>query len=199
MICIALGTLGGVGLLMTAVGISPMEVVAPLFGRQADLTGRTDLIWDVLLPIAQQNPLLGLGFGSFWIRSVPGLTLDVNEAHNGYLDVYLELGIAGLILIGLLVITYFRKAKNELEYDFNWGAFRLSYLAMFLLHNWTETTLLRSTELLWCIFIILLVVYPAQRGPLDSPGDPPADEANWDLEAEAAPSPTAHAMTLRSV
>jgi O-antigen ligase len=173
---------------MTAMGVSPMEVVAPLLGRKADLTGRTDLIWDVLLPIAHQYPVLGQGYGAFWITPVAGLTLDVNEAHNGYLDVFIELGAVGLVLLALVVIAYFRKAKNELPHDFNWGAFRLSFLAMFLIHNWTETTLLRSREILWNLFVLFLVVFPAETVRLHSTVDAPADEADSDLEVKSMPS-----------
>jgi exopolysaccharide production protein ExoQ len=143
-------------------GTSPVAVVARLLGRKANLTDRSDLIWPVLLPIAWHNPVMGLGYGAFWIKQVPGLTLDVNEAHNGYLDVFMELGVVGLILVALAVWMYFRKAKNELEENFHWGAFRMSYLVMFLLHNWTETTWLRSRETLWSLFVVLFVVYPQE-------------------------------------
>jgi O-antigen ligase len=175
-------------------GTSPMAVAARLLGRDATLTGRSDLIWDVLLPIAWQNPVLGLGYGAFWILPVPGLTLDINEAHNGYLDVWIELGVVGLILVALVVWMYFRKARNELEENFHWAAFRMSYLVMFLVHNWTETTFLRSREILWNLFVVLAVVYPKEwTGRVDDgrllleeePGE--VEETPAEAEAVAAP------------
>jgi exopolysaccharide production protein ExoQ len=158
-------TIVGAGLLMATMdllNISPMGIVAGAMGRKADLTGRSDLIWPLLLPIAWQHPVLGGGYGSFWITPVRGLTLDVNEAHNGYLDVFVELGVTGLLLLVMVVVTYFKKARKELQENFNWAAFRISYLVMFLLHNWTETTLLRSREILWSLFVLFLVVFPTE-------------------------------------
>jgi Ca2+/Na+ antiporter len=161
-VALALAGGGVVTLGLSLLGTSPMAVGARLLGRDPTLTGRSDLIWDLLLPIAWHNPVLGLGYGAFWIRPVVGLTLDINEAHNGYLDVFLELGVVGLVLVALTVWMYAKKAKNELEENFYWGAFRMSYLVMFLLHNWTETTLLRSRETLWNLFVLLAVVYPKE-------------------------------------
>jgi O-antigen ligase len=122
------------------------------------------------------------------------LTLDINEAHNGYLDVWIELGVVGLILVALVVWMYFRKARNELEENFHWAAFRMSYLVMFLVHNWTETTFLRSREILWNLFVVLAVVYPKEwTGRVDDgrllleeePGE--VEETPAEAEAVAAP------------
>jgi hypothetical protein len=90
----------------------------------------------------------------------------------------------------------FRKAKNELAENFGWAAFRMSYLAMFLLHNWTETTLLRSRETLWNLFVFCAVVYPKEwTGRVDD-DRLPAEEAALEVEetpaeAEAAAAPPA--------
>jgi exopolysaccharide production protein ExoQ len=204
---VALVLAGGavVTVVLYLAGTSPVAVAAGLLGRKANLTDRADLIWPVLLPIAWHNPVLGLGYGAFWILPVPGLTLDVNEAHNGYLDVFIELGAVGLILLALVVGMYFRKARNELQENFHWAAFRMSYLVIFLLHNWTETTLLRSREILWSLFVVLVVVYPKEwtgrvdddRLPLEeaAPAEveetAPAEVEETAVEAEAVAAPPA--------
>ncbi|HTA29024.1 MAG TPA: O-antigen ligase family protein [Candidatus Cybelea sp.] len=154
---------GLVTLVLFMLGTSPMAVGAGLLGREANLTGRSDQIWPLLAPIAWHNPVLGLGYGAFWINVSPELmVLNINEAHNGYLDVLIELGGVGLILVLLVIVTYFRKARLELQENFYWAAFRMSYLVMFLVHNWTETTLLRSRETLWNLFVVFAVVYPQE-------------------------------------
>jgi len=173
---------------MNVLGISLISVVAPVLGRDSTLTGRTELFWDVLLPLACQNPVLGLGYGDFWIKPVPGLTLDSNEAHNGYLDVFLELGVVGLTLLALVAVAYFRKAKNELRDNFNWAAFRIAYLVMFLFHNWTETTLLRSREFLWNLFVLFAVVFPKEwTGHVDQ--IVPMEDAHPEMDAAPTASP----------
>jgi O-antigen ligase len=187
---------GLVALTLYLLDTSPVAVAARLLGRNETLTGRSDLIWDTLLPIAWQNPVLGLGYGAFWITAVPGLTLDVNEAHNGYLDLFMELGGVGLILVALLVGMYFRKARREFQENFHWAAFRISYLVMFLLHNWTETTLLRSREILWNLFVVFAVVYPQEwtdraANDRDCMEEAPAGAEESLLEAEDIATPSA--------
>ena len=79
-------------------------------GRNSTLTGRTD-IWAAVIPMAP-NPLVGAGFESFWLspRVAARLwelfpNLPLNEAHDGYIEVYLELGWVGVGLIGLILLT----------------------------------------------------------------------------------------------
>src|SRR5260370_24790907 len=69
--------------------------VMATMGRDPTLTGRTE-IWKVVLG-EKGNPMLGTGFESFWL----GKRLEKiwslywwhpNEAHNGYLEVFLNLG-----------------------------------------------------------------------------------------------------------
>ena len=57
-------------------------------------------------------------------------------------------------------MEYFKKAKQEFQVFFDWAAFRLSFLLIILLHNWSETTLLRSREILWNLLVLFLVVFP---------------------------------------
>ena len=81
-------------------------------GRDPTLTGRT-VIWDVVLSV-RGNALVGTGFESFWLGkrlhrvwelTMPGL----QEAHNGYLELYLNLGWIGVILLGaVLIVTGYR-------------------------------------------------------------------------------------------
>ncbi len=185
---------GMVTIAFSLLNTSPIALAAGLLGRSETLTGRSDLIWNALLPIAWQHPVLGLGYGAFWITPVPDLILNVNEAHNGYLDVFIELGGVGLILVALVVGMYFRKARHELEENFHWGAFRVAYLAMFLLHNWTETTLLRSREIMWNLFVLFAVVYPKEwTGRVDDDRihveeeSPEEEEPLFEAEGVAAP------------
>jgi exopolysaccharide production protein ExoQ len=85
--------------------------MAGAVGKDPTLTDRTH-IWAFLLAM-HTNPLVGTGYQTFWIG--PRLEYfwknsglgHLNEAHNGYLEVYLELGLVGVaLLIGLLVASY---------------------------------------------------------------------------------------------
>jgi exopolysaccharide production protein ExoQ len=80
-------------------------------GKSDDLTGRLD-IWDAVIGLAQQRPVLGWGWVSYWPPWVAPFDdlisrngVQVMHAHNAWLDVWLQLGIVGVIVVGALVIS----------------------------------------------------------------------------------------------
>ena len=131
-------------------------------GRGSTLTGRTGL-WTALLGL-HTNPILGTGFESFWLGKRPeqleGLFFFIpNEAHNGYLETYLTLGLVGLLLlIGLFVATFW-KIRAELFRNFGMGRYRLGFLAALVLYNWTEAAF-KTLNPLWFVFYLIAMDYP---------------------------------------
>ena len=78
-----------------------MDLIYSLLDKDATLTGRTEL-WPYVMDYIYQRPLLGWGFTAFWtpfnppaeeIMSAVGFPL--NEAHNGLLQLLLDVGIVG--------------------------------------------------------------------------------------------------------
>jgi exopolysaccharide production protein ExoQ len=136
-------------------------------GRNLTLTGRTDL-WAIVLKL-QDNPIFGMGFESFWL----GKRLDVIwsqetfrplQAHNGYIEVYLNLGLVGIgLLIGQFVGT-FQKIKHELLRRFEFGRLRLAFLLAIILYNYTEAVF-TGTSFVWTVFFLIAVDYPCSRRP----------------------------------
>jgi exopolysaccharide production protein ExoQ len=130
-------------------------------GRGSTLTGRQE-IWSVVLRF-QDNPILGAGFESFWLGErrvrIREVMKFLGGSHNGYLEIYLNLGLIGLaILIGLLIATFW-KIRAELFRNFEWGRFRLGFLAALVLSNWTEVVF-DSFNPLWFVFYIIAMDYP---------------------------------------
>jgi exopolysaccharide production protein ExoQ len=132
-------------------GIVTFSIAATLFdadstligalGRDSTLTGRTEL-WGEVLEMGT-NPMLGAGFESFWL----GERLEKlwalhwwkpTQAHNGYLEMYINLGICGLFMLGGLIFTIYRKGRQDLFNDSQRGRMRLGLLAAVIVYNWTE-------------------------------------------------------------
>jgi len=134
-------------------------------GRGSELSGRTGL-WTALLGL-HTNPILGTGFESFWLGERPqqlkGLFYFIpNEAHNGYLETYLTLGLLGLfLLIGVFVAT-FRKIRLQLFRNFEMGRYRLGFLVALILSNWTEAVFITLSPL-WFTFYLVAIDYPETR------------------------------------
>ena len=88
-------------------------------GKSSDMSDRTR-IWQVLLSVPI-NPVLGTGYQSFWLGPRvqwvwARLTGDnVLEAHNGYLAIYLDLGLIGLFLLCAFLIATYRKICKRLK------------------------------------------------------------------------------------
>ena len=131
-------------------------------GRGSGLSGRT-VLWTELLKL-DTNPILGTGFESFWLGKRPEQLKGVfyfipNQAHNGYLETYLTLGSIGVfLLLGLFVAT-FRKIRLELFRNFEWGRYRLGFLAAVILYNWTEAAF-KTLNPIWFVFYLIALDYP---------------------------------------
>ena len=127
-------------------------------GRDSNLTGRTD-IWAAVIPLCP-NPLIGAGFESFWLSPsvhaklweiFPGLPL--NEAHDGYIEVYLELGWVGICLIAFLLIEGYRRSSAAFRREPAWGGLLIAYIASAAIYCITEAGF-RMGDLLWVFFLL---------------------------------------------
>jgi exopolysaccharide production protein ExoQ len=131
-------------------------------GRGSGLSGRT-LLWTHLLEM-QTSPILGTGFESFWLGNRPNQLEGIffyipNEAHNGYLETYLTLGLIGLLLLIGLFIATFWKIRLELFRNFEWARFRLGFFCAIIIYNWTEAAF-KTVSAIWFIFYIIAMDYP---------------------------------------
>lgn len=131
-------------------------------GRDPTLTGRTEL-WADLLKL-HVNPLLGAGFESFWLgERIEWLWAKYwwqpNQAHNGYLETYLNLGWLGVVFLAVWIISAFRKARHSLLSEFDFGRFRMGLLAIVVVYNYTEATF-KAVHLVWFAFYIIAIDYP---------------------------------------
>ncbi len=152
--------LAGLGVAELAFGT--FERVGELTGHESTLMGRMEL-WRQCLAV-DTNPIFGVGFETFWLGDRlhllhEGRPWQPNEAHNGYLETYLNLGLMGLFMLLGLIVTTFRKIRVELFRNPDWGRFRLGFLAAIVFLNLTEATF-KGLSLSWFVFFIIAMEYP---------------------------------------
>lgn len=138
------------------------QVFVSILGRDATLTGRTDL-WANLLNI-RIDPLIGVGYKSFWVGPwVLGLwekyAFRVNQAHNGYLEIYLNGGLIGVGLLLAMIVSTGSKLKKELLDGDNFGIFIFSLFITALISNLTEATF-NALSIIWFVVILAALYYP---------------------------------------
>ena len=121
------------------IGHLPFFDVSEVLNRESTLTGRADL-WAKLVPLAQEKFILGYGIGGFWSQ-LRIEQMHTVEAHNGYLDVILNYGVAGLIFFSLFMVNSSRKAMQEISKNPDEGIFWFCVILMTLCYNIAESTL----------------------------------------------------------
>jgi len=131
-------------------------------GRNTTLTGRLS-IWTAVLSV-QTNPLLGTGYESFWLGSRLQRVWDmtstgIQEAHNGYIEVYLNLGWIGLILLCGLIVTGYRHAYALYCRDPHVGRLRLALLTAGVIYGLTEASF-RMMSPIWIAFLLVIPYVP---------------------------------------
>jgi exopolysaccharide production protein ExoQ len=163
--------------------VGNQEVIFTSLGRDATLTGRTD-IWDAALEQVSNRPLLGFGYKSFWLEE--GLqsreifyrtSWKVPNSHNGYLDLLLDLGGLGLGAFLLSLGMSFVRAIAWLRLHAGpEGLYPLVCLCYIVLYNVTESTLLLdSLSFPWLLYVMVstsVLTHPiALHRPLPLPSE----------------------------
>jgi exopolysaccharide production protein ExoQ len=148
--------------LILAFGFDMNGSMAGAVGKDPTLTDRTK-IWAFLLNM-HTNPLLGTGYESFWIGSrlqsfweTAGLG-HLNEAHNGYLEVYLNLGLIGLCLLGGFMIASYGTICRRLRPFSSLGSLTLALWVIMVFYCVTEAGF--RGGLMWLAFLLGGITVP---------------------------------------
>jgi exopolysaccharide production protein ExoQ len=131
-------------------------------GRDPTLTGRT-AIWKLVLDMTG-NPLFGTGFESFWLGPRLAKIWSLywwhpNEAHNGYLEVFLNLGWSGVTLLAIILITAYRRVVAACRRDPQTGCIWLALFVVTAAYNLTEAAF-RMLHPVWILFILAMMAAP---------------------------------------
>src|SRR5258708_23523991 len=89
------------------------------------------------------NPWLGTGFESFWLGQRAEYlwnkySFHPNQAHNGYIETYINLGWIGVGLLISLVVSGYRNILRMDREEETVGSLRLAFFLVALVYNITE-------------------------------------------------------------
>jgi exopolysaccharide production protein ExoQ len=143
-------------------GLGMNGSMAQAVGKDATLTDRTK-IWAYVLGM-HTNPVLGTGYQSFWLGSRlqdfwnnSGLG-HLNEAHNGYLEVYLELGGVGVCFLAGVLVAAYRNVCRRLTTNFDLAVLGLATWIALVFYNMSEAAF--ENGLMWMMLILTSAALP---------------------------------------
>jgi O-antigen ligase len=118
-------------------------------------------LWRLVSEMIAERPVLGYGLASFWLGwDGPSARIwrvqrwGPNHAHNGFLDIGLELGLVGMVLSIVLLLTnlywaiqFHRRYRTPISM---WPALYFSFL---LMTNFAYSMFLSQTIFFWTLFV----------------------------------------------
>jgi len=165
----ALGAIAGLS-------VTWQDIVIGL-GKDPTLSART-YIWTGAIDKIMDQPLLGYGRAAFWVPdSLPAFEVGLlagskgfvpSHAHNGFIDVALDVGLIGLgLFVFGLLLTYLiaiRRAYKAQEPEDLWP---FAFLTLLSMSNLTETVLMNRVTLYWVLYMVIFLsvrIWPQRTG-----------------------------------
>lgn len=132
-------------------------------GRDPGLSGRTGL-WEAAIDKIKERPWLGYGYQGFWQEGGGATEIWKQEgyrpphAHNGYINIALDLGLVGLFIFLLLLIknyiqsiVYLRLSRTSI------GLWPLLYITFFGVYNYSENTIIEHNSIFWMLIVSVTI------------------------------------------
>jgi len=149
------------GVVSIVVLINRAEVFT-FFGKTPDMTGRST-IWKLVLGLIAERPIQGWGWISHWMPGVEpfeGLVVinkvPYYQAHNAYLDMWLQLGGIGLLLLLILVaMTFVKLWRLGVRHTNPLYLWPMLVFFGLLAQNLTESRML--LEIGWVLLVLMAV------------------------------------------
>ncbi|MBW4560913.1 MAG: O-antigen ligase family protein [Mojavia pulchra JT2-VF2] len=153
--------------------IDNSEAIFAAVGKDATLTGRTDL-WNLVWDMIWKRPWLGYGYGAFWFGGESSVSSELWNAagwippnsHNGLLDLWLNVGLFGVIIFALSFCKTLTKAFIWLRYSkTSEGFWPLIFIVYMIQSNLTESALMLQNDIFWVLYVAVAysVLLPIQE------------------------------------
>jgi exopolysaccharide production protein ExoQ len=140
--------------------LNSAETIVGNFGRDLTFTGRTKL-WFVLFEMIQQRPWLGYGYTAFWLggqsedaRVWSVIPWQPDYAHNGYIDLALQVGLVGVVIFAIDFLLNFSRAVTLAAATRNAaGMFPIAFLTFVLPFSISESMILKQNDIFWVLYV----------------------------------------------
>lgn len=162
-------------------------IIVDILGKDMTLTTRTE-VWPMLIEL---NPsvFLGCGFNSFWSGDRLDYVyaqLSIIQAHNGYLETYLNGGLIGVALLLILLFATANSIKGEFVMGGEFARIKMMFWVVTAIYNFTEAGF-NKMGIIW--FVTLLAMVQGPYGPIlgSASAEDDADEYEFDGDRTETP------------
>jgi len=150
-----------------------LQPIVNLTGKDTTFSARTTL-WEVVRQHIGLSPLLGSGYGAYWVGADPNspsyvflkiMYLYPTESHNGYLELVNDLGfVGGLGGLFLYIFWYLRQALQLMATDRNQATLYLGLFFQEMVINMSESDFLSRSN---TFTVLALATVSLSRALLD--------------------------------
>lgn len=157
---LAIALLGGmISAVVGYVVVANADAILAIVGKDPSLSGRT-LIWQAALEAISKRPLLGYGYAAFFSSLsagagsfVPTTHFVVNHTHDGFLMVWINLGLTGLALFSMSVLNAIKNAWSSWRQN-PYTDWYICLIVVTLVENIAEVSIVTSNDLSWLLFVV---------------------------------------------
>lgn len=168
-----------ISILLAAAGalflLTDFPAATSLFGKSSTLTGRTH-IWSAVITAIKQKPTFGYGFAGVWFEKTgptaviwKHIGFTAYEAHDLYLDIWLQLGLVGIalfVVVAVMAALRLLPAVRQKDPGFRW--ITLIFMAL-LIEGIVESDLLSAEILLFAAAVTASAIPRSRLGGRSRP------------------------------
>ena len=180
-----------------------LRPIAAFTGKDLTFSNRSE-IWEIIRDQIATHPLLGSGYGAYWIGPVPWspsfafigkMYFYPTESHNGYLEIVNDLGVLGLVCLLGYMAYFVRQSLQLMRFDRAQGTLFLCLFFQQAIINLSESVWLQINGAF--VFVLMtLAVFAMSRSLIDARvqaryamARPPRPEVSPATDAAAAEGP----------
>jgi exopolysaccharide production protein ExoQ len=169
-----------VSVLITVVAFNLETIVVGYLGKDLELNGRVP-VWNMAIEKGMERPWLGYGYEGFWTSDQADMILANSwaahepgfktrsitfHAHNGFIDVFLQMGGVGLVLLALSFFSTLARVINLVlltrKPEYFW---MFLCIGIFLISNFTEgLIILSANQRVWVMYVAISFSTALEQG-----------------------------------